>query len=198
MRTRLVTSGHSPDRGRPDHRRSDRRRSGRGQSLVEFALVAPIFFLLLFAVIELALIMGGQNGLVASARELARYAAPFRVGSSTDATAVCNSAANPDRGLTQQLDGFMAGQIPGYTEDGWSPGERTVTYSWHPNADGTYYVQLEIHIVYHHSLYVPLVGAFLDQLDGLADSKFRLDATETMRIENEGLGNTYGDVTCNV
>ncbi|HET8785645.1 MAG TPA: TadE family protein [Candidatus Limnocylindrales bacterium] len=169
-----------------------------GQSLAEFALVAPIFFLMLFAVIELALIMGGQNGLVASARELARYAATFRVASATDATAVCNLASNPDRGFTQQLNGFMSAQMPGYSASNWSTGERTVTYSWHPNADGTYFVQLEIHVIYHHPLYVPLVGAFLDQLDGSGDGKFRLDATETMRIENDGLANTYGDVSCNV
>lgn len=174
------------------------RPSDRGQSLVEFALVAPIFFLMLFAVIELALIMGGQNGLVASARELARYAAPFRVGSATDATAVCNNANDPDRGFTQQLNGFMSAQIPGYSPANWSSGDRTVTYSWHPNADGTYYVQLAIHVRYHHPLYVPLVGGLLDGFDGVSDGKWELDATETMRIENEGLANTYADVSCNV
>ena len=164
--------------------------------MTEFALVAPIFFLLLFGVIELALLMGGQNGLVASARELARYAAPFRVATDVDATAVCNNKADPDRGLTQQLNGFMRAKLIGYIPGNTT--SRTVTYSWHPNADGTYFVQLEIHIIYKHQLHVPLVGNFIDGLDGTSDDKYRLDAVETMRIENLGLTTSYADVTCTV
>ena len=164
--------------------------------MAEFALIAPIFFLLLFGVIELALLMGGQNGLVSSARELARYAAPFRVATNVDATAVCANAGNPDHGLTQQLNTFMSRAIPGYI-----PGNtvsRTVTYSWGNNADSTHYVELQIHIVYGFPLHVPFIGAVLDRFDGTADNKFRLDATETMRIENLGLANTYLPVNCNV
>ncbi len=173
------------------------RERSRGQAMTEFALVAPIFFLLLFGVIELALLMGGQNGLVASARELARYAAPFRVATSADATAVCANKADPNRGLTQQLDGFMRTKLIGYIPGNTT--SRTVTYSWHPNADGTtYYVQLEIHIVYKHQLHVPLVGNLIDGLDGTSDDKYALDAVETMRIENLVLDNTYADVTCTV
>ena len=173
----------------------------RGQAMAEFAIVAPIFFLLLFGVIEFGLIMGGQNGLVASARELARYAAPFRVATNADATAVCNNAANPDHGLTQQLNGFMRKAIPGYNTSNWGPGDRTVTYSWHNNPDGTYYVQLLIHITYRYSLHVPLISAILDRIDNdpaNPDSKFTLDATESMRIENLALTTTYSSVTCNV
>ena len=32
--------------------------------MVEFALVAPVFFLLLFSIIELGIVFGTQNGLV--------------------------------------------------------------------------------------------------------------------------------------
>jgi Flp pilus assembly protein TadG len=173
----------------------------RGQAMAEFALVAPIFFLLLFGVIQLGLIMGGQNGLVSSARELARYAAPFRVATDTDATAVCANAANADHGLTPQLDRFMRKAIPGYSTSSWGAGDRTVTYSWHDNPDGTHYVQLEIHLVYRYQLYVPLLSAIIDRLDGdpaNPDNKYRLDATETMRIENLGLSSNYPSVTCNV
>jgi Flp pilus assembly protein TadG len=164
--------------------------------MAEFALVAPLFFLLLFGVIELALLMGGQNGLVASARELARYAAPFRVATNADATAVCANAANPDHGLTQQLNTFMSRAIPGYIAG--NTVSRTVTYSWGTNADSTHYVELQIHIVYGFPLHVPLLSAILDRIDGTADDRVRLDATETMRIENLGLANTYASVNCNV
>jgi len=165
--------------------------------MAEFALIAPIFFLLLFGVIELALLMGGQNGLVASARELARYAAPFRVATAADATAVCNNAANPDHGFTPQLNGFMSRAIPGYIAG--NTVSRTVTYTWGTNADNTtHYVELQIHIVYGFPLHVPFISAVLDRFDGVADDRFKLDATETMRIENLGLTSTYSPVSCNV
>ena len=175
-----------------------RRRQSSGQAMAEFALVAPIFFLLAFSVIEIALLMGGQNGLVASARELARYAAPFRVATNADATAVCNNAANPDRGFTQQLNAFMARSIPGYLAA--NTVARTVTYTWanNPDTPTTYYVQLQIHIEYGFPLHVPLVGNLIDAFDGSSDGKFKLDATETMRIENEGLTSTYSAVSCSV
>jgi TadE-like protein. len=162
--------------------------------MAEFALVAPIFFLLVFAVIEFGLLFGGQNGLVASARELARYAAPFRVKTAVDATNVC-----ADTRLGQQLTKVMRASIPGFGAT--NMGTRQVTYSWHANPNGTYYVQLEIHVSYHFPLHVPLVGILIDGADGVKiagkdDGKFLLDATEQMRIENEDLTSTYPNVTC--
>jgi hypothetical protein len=78
-------------------------------------------------------------------------------------------------------------------------GLRQVTYSCHHNADRTpYYVQLTIHISYHFPLHVPLVGNLIDGADGLSDSKYLLDASESMRIENEDLPAGYSDVTCTI
>jgi len=48
------------------------RRGQRGQAMVEFALVAPIFFLLLFAVIDFGRYVYTANGLNEAAREAAR------------------------------------------------------------------------------------------------------------------------------
>jgi Flp pilus assembly protein TadG len=184
-----------PPRRTPD--RSPRRPNrARGQAMAEFAMVAPIFFLLLFSIIELGILFGGQNGLVSSARELARYAAPFRVATNTDATNVCANAADPNHGLSQQLTGFLRQALPGYAAA--NVASRTVTYSWHPNPDGTYYVELEIRVAYRYPLYVPLVGGIIDRFDGVTDGKFMLDATEQMRIENEGLANTYSNVSCTI
>jgi Flp pilus assembly protein TadG len=175
--------------------RFTRRRSApgdRGQALTEFALVAPIFFLLVFAVIELGILFGGQNGLVSSARELARYAAPYRVKTAVDATAVCS-----DTRLSTTLTRWMAGSIPGYTAG--NVGVRQVTYSWIANPDNvTYHVQLEIHVSYRFPLHVPLVGGLLDGADGVSDNRFLLDAREQMRIENEDLTATFSPVTCNI
>src|SRR5262245_56884612 len=110
-----------------------RRRGSRGQAMVEFALVAPIFFLLVFSVIQFGILFGGQNGLVAATRELARYAAPYRVKTATDATNVCN-----DTRLSKQLTAWLSSSIPGYKSTNVE--QRQVQYSWLTNPDGTYYV----------------------------------------------------------
>ena len=172
-------------------------KGARGQALTEFALVAPIFFLLVFGIIELGILFGGQNGLVASARELARYAAPYRVKTDVDANNVC-----ADTRLGTQLTGFLKRSIPGYVST--NVALRQVIYSWHPNPapttgqPQTYYVQLQIWIKYKFPLHVPLVGGLLDGFDGTSDNKFLLDAKEQMRIENGTLTTSYGDVTCNI
>jgi Flp pilus assembly protein TadG len=151
----------------------------KGQAMTEFALVAPVFFLLIFSVIELGILFGGQNGLVGAARELARYAAPYRVKTVVDATQVC-----ADTRLGTQLTNALKQDVVGYSAV--NMGVRSITYSWHPNADGTtYYVQLEVDISYHFPLHVPLVGNLIDRGDGISDNKLLLDAKEQMRIENE-------------
>ena len=94
-----------------------------GQALVEFALVAPIFFLMVFSIIELGILFGGQNGLVGATREEARYTAPYRVKTAVDATNVC-----ADTRLGTQLTGFLRRSIPGYVAA--NVGSRQVTYSW--------------------------------------------------------------------
>jgi TadE-like protein len=180
-------------------KRGGRNKHG-GQALVEFALVAPIFFLLVFSIIEFGILFGGQNGLVASARELARYAAPFRVKTQVDANNVC-----ADTRLGTQLSGFLRKNIPGYISSNIET--RQVTYSWGPNPvisgqPQTYYVQLQIHVAYHFQLHVPLVGNLIDGFDpGTTwdnDNRLLLEATETMRIENEDLTATYPAVTCTI
>lgn len=161
------------------------KRRSRGQAIAEFALVAPVFFLLVFGVIEMGIMFGGQNGLVASARELARYAAPYRVKTDTDASNVC-----ADTRLGTQLTKNLQNRIPGYSSANVEA--RQVTYSWHLNADNTtYYVQLQIHVSYHFPLHVPLVGNIIDGFDGLNDNRFLLDAQEQMRIENEDIDANY-------
>jgi hypothetical protein len=58
-----------------------RRRSSRGQALTEFALVFPIFMLLLMAIIVLGLMVFNNQQLENAAREAARYAAVHSTGS---------------------------------------------------------------------------------------------------------------------
>lgn len=50
-----------------------RRRRGRGQALVEFALVIPIFLLLIFGLVDLGRAVFANNSLAEAARDGARY-----------------------------------------------------------------------------------------------------------------------------
>ena len=159
-----------------------------GQALVEFALVIPIFLLIVFAIIEGGLLFSGQSSLVSAVRETARYAAPYRVVDSAGANNTCPTVAQKviDQLGTNPLTTDPAVTIP------------TITYTWKPNdiLDGNYYVTVRVKVDYKFPLYVPLVGNILDGLDGVSDNKLRLSAQEEMRVENDPLASSDSTVTC--
>lgn len=88
------------------------RQRSRGQSLVEFALVFPVFMLLLAGMIQFGVILWGQNTLNQVARDTGRYAATLNCS----ATAVTNAQGRFGTLLTQ------AGGP-------WQGGTATVTYT---------------------------------------------------------------------
>jgi Flp pilus assembly protein TadG len=160
------------------------RRGAGGQSLAEFALVAPIFFLLVFGVIQVGLVMAAQNGLVDGVREAARRAATYRINEgSFDATvfpSICGS-------IEGELDARLANRVIGY-----APGNVTsqITYEWKPNpSTGQYFLVARVDATYANPLYVPLVSIFLDRSDGVDDDPdvLSLVASEQMRVENPSL-----------
>jgi len=170
--------------------RSARRRSG-GQALTEFALIAPILFLMLFGVIQLGLLFAGQNGLVSGVRDAARRAVTWRINDASvnDPSiygVVCTAVRDE---LVSELEGA---QLPAFDE---ARLHTTITYRWeaNPGYGGTdptaeeYFLYVEIDAAYDHPLYVPLVGWFFDVLDGSGDGAFTLSASEQMRVENPSL-----------
>jgi hypothetical protein len=179
--------------------RSARRLSGGGQALTEFAMVAPILFLLLFSVLQLGLLFAGQNGLVNGVREAARRAVTWRVNDASvndpSIYGVVCSAVRAE--LVSELAG---GQLPAFDETRLSV---SISYHWeaNPGTAGTgptpgptadpsaeqFFLYVEIDAAYDHALYVPLVGLFFDALDGSGDGAFTLTASEQMRIENPPL-----------
>jgi Flp pilus assembly protein TadG len=76
------------------NRRSDQRRNG--QALVEFALVIPIFILVLFGLIDMGRAVYANHTLAQATREAARLAATqaYWVGNPSAET-TCNTAAGP-------------------------------------------------------------------------------------------------------
>lgn len=160
----------------------DPRRRQRGQSLAEFALVAPIFFLLLFGVIQLGLVMASQNGLVDGVRNAARRAATYRINEAsfdvTVWTSICDAIAD-------DLDAQLSKRVIGYAPSRVNP---TITYEWKQDSvSGDYFLVAHVSATYANPLYVPLVGYFLDSSDGTVDDSLTLEASEQMRVENPAL-----------
>jgi TadE-like protein len=144
-----------------------------GQALPEFALVAPLFFILVFGVIQMGILFGGQIGLTNTAREVARYASVVPAGQ-TLAT------------IQAQADPVLRRSIPAF-----NLGARTVNvdYCWYTNPTNpvTYSQKVIITIRYGHTLFVPLVGALIDRIDGVADNRFTTTAREEMKVEAQPL-----------
>ena len=157
-----------------------------GQALVEFALIAPIFFLILFGIIQLGLVFAGQNGLTNAVRETARYAVPYRVVDSTGASITCST-------VLSKLTDILGGEVIGYDPTNEVP---VVTYTWKQDVNDLWYVAVKVKVDYKFPLYVPLVGNFLDGMDGVSDSKLRMSAQEEMRVENDPLSSSDTTVTC--
>lgn len=159
------------------------RTDGKGQALAEFALVAPILFLLMFAVIQLGLLFGAQNGLVNGLRETARRASTFRVNVESFVDPVLTTVIC-DR-IQTELVTQLREAMPGYA--GPTHLTRTITYRWtgNPDSGSTYFLSIDISATYKHPLYVPLIAWFLDGVDGTpGDGNLTLNAREQMRIEN--------------
>jgi Flp pilus assembly protein TadG len=165
-----------------DIARRIRRRRQRGQSLAEFAITAPIFFLLVFGVIQLGLIFGAQNGLVNGVREAARRAATYRINDgSFDATVWGSICSTIEAEVTQLGDRT----IPAYDDTRIHP---VVAYEWVPNPEANeWFLVAHVSATYDHPLYVPLVSFLLDGGDGTNDGVLTLSASEQMRVENPAL-----------
>ncbi|MBI3750507.1 MAG: pilus assembly protein [Chloroflexi bacterium] len=168
-----------------------RRQDSRGQALTEFALVAPILFLLLFGVLELGLLFGAHNGLVAGVRETARRAATYRVNDASflDPSAqafICGAIAD-ELNTQMQRDPLLDPArltLPSAS--------RSISYEWEANpgsdtSTSRYFLYVKIDVLYPYPLYIPLVGNLVDGLDGSFDGALTLRASEEMRIENPSL-----------
>lgn len=154
-----------------------RRRADRGQALAEFALVAPILFLLLFGVIQLGLIMASQNGLVNGVRDATRKAATYRVNELS-----FDSMASLCGDVNDQLESELSASIPAFAATRLTT---SISYEWQTEPDGVhYFVLAHISATYDNPIYVPFVGVVLHPSD---PATLPLGASEQMRIENPAL-----------
>ena len=158
--------------------RHSKRTAHRGQAMAEFALILPIALLVLFGIIQFGFLFASQIGFVNALRETVRYGSTSPVN---DATTAGITKGNICTHLTTVALEAMPGYEPGFV------GPSSVSFESYTDPHGgtpTYSVRLTVYAEYRHRLLVPLVNVILDGVDGTSDGRFRLAATETMRVEN--------------
>ena len=157
--------------------RPTRRRAERGQALTEFALIAPLFFLMLFGIIQFGFLLAGQIALNNAVRETARYA--VTIG---NATAAAVRTELVTRQLPKAIPGFRSGNLVN--------GSTTVNYCYYTNPNNvpgsfpSYSLKVIVTATYRHPLFIPLVGNVVDGLDGTSDGSLTATAREEMRVES--------------
>jgi len=153
--------------------------------MAEFALILPIALLIMFGIIQFGFLFASQIGMVNALRETARFASTSAVSDAATANANADNVCDYLLGAGSYAGAGALNKMPGY-ESAFA-GPATVTYTSYTDPHGgtpTYSVRLTVYAEYRHLLLVPLVNALLDGLDGAGDGRFRLGATETMRVEN--------------
>ncbi len=153
----------------------------RGQAMVEFALIAPLFFLLIFGVIQFGIIFGGQIALGNAAREVTRYASTV-------------APNQPIATIRTQAAGVLQRGIPAY--NGSSVVNASYCYYPNPTTPVTYSWKVIVTISYAHSLFVPIAGAVVDRFDGVADNRFTTNVREEMRVETQPMKTAPSGTAC--
>lgn len=141
--------------------------------MTEFALIALPLFLILFGIIQLGFLFGGQNGLTNAAREAARYGStlptPDAVVAAGNKALVLNQLTSVN--LPQYIPGFLSSKVT------LGSGNTEVIYCKKAIAS-EFSIHVRVRVVYRHPLFVPLVGRFFSSND-----EWSLGATEDMRVE---------------
>lgn len=147
-----------------------------GQAIVEFAVSALVILLLLLAILQFALLYNAQIGVSNGVRDTTRFGSQLKAN--TDATALAAAT---------QTFAFLSTSIGTYV----TPYSATSLGSaseacFEPYTDpaGQSAVRVRVTAVYLHNLVVPLIGAFLDGLDGTLDGRFAMTSDLEMRVDN--------------
>ena len=110
----LPEAGQGTRAGRRKHRRA------RGAALVEFALLAPLFFAIVFGIVDFGVAYNDWISLRQGAREGARQAVTGRVGSDTSCSIQPGSPAFPANSEVNQLVCLVKNRL------GLPPGDTSV------------------------------------------------------------------------
>jgi len=113
-----------------------------GQAMVEFAMAATVFLLLMFAIIELAMVVYSYNTISHAARECVRYA-------------IVHSPTGPDPSSTSQIQKVtvLYADLPAPNQ--LLPGDVSVTFPADPNLPSEQDAQCTVSLNY--SLRIPFL-----------------------------------------
>jgi hypothetical protein len=170
----------------------DRKRA-RGQSLVEFAIVFPVLFVLLGGVIQFGLIFWAQNTLTQVVHDAGRWA-------STQQTKPCDGGATAVVAQTDEIArhsgllGYSAGQWSSSVPYGFTPAPREgLEISWPISTDVPGLVNTDcpadssainwvVNIRAHHvvPMFFPFIGGFIPSCNSTgcslaAEAQFRME-----------------------
>jgi hypothetical protein len=140
--------------------------------------------LVLVAIIQFAFILAAQIGVTNAVREAARTGSitvPTTTETQAETTAgkVYSLLTNPDDGLLKRnVFAFSAANI---VTSG--PLHTWVCYR-EVLQSGAYSVFIKVDAGYRHPIFIPLLDALLDGIDGVVDGGLRIGASQEMRVEN--------------
>lgn len=155
-----------------------------GQSLVEFALIAPLLFALMFILVELGIVFSIYVGLTNSAREAARVGVSFQYEAPSGATTT-PAYTDIDTQREAQMDGALRATLNPiivYSDlNQLNPASGTrYSYSPNPPQPGNVYRYGDLVVVtlrYNHGLFFNLLGP----------RSINIQSSSTMRLEPGGL-----------
>jgi Flp pilus assembly protein TadG len=113
-----------------------------GQAMVEFAMAATVFLLLVFAIIELGLVVYSYNTISHAARECVRYA-------------IVHSPTGPDPSTTSQIQKVTVLYADLPSPNQLVPGDVSVTFPADPNLPSEQDAQCTVSLNY--SLRIPFL-----------------------------------------
>jgi Flp pilus assembly protein TadG len=142
-----------------------RRHRESGQSLAEFALVFPILFLVLAAIIQFGLIFWTQNTLTQIARDTGRYASTQQI---------CDNAAARADILDNAKSIAASSSLFGYNGSWTSPANVDVDWTGAPCPPVGNQQVAFVHITIHHT--APVFFTFLPVSGDLTtEAEFRME-----------------------
>ena len=169
------------------------RDGAKGQALVELAFVVPIAVLLLVAAAQFGLIFERQIGIENAARDAARRAAAIPTNDS-------NVAANVDTATTGAMAILKTLLM---NAQGYDPAQATRSICYSTSADvsgtcgtcpappalgtdpsGSAQVQVTVTVRYKHPLFLPLISAMIDPIDGVTDNALAVSWASTFKVQN--------------
>jgi len=150
--------------------RRQRKNGEKGQALVEFALLVPIFLILLFAIVDFGMGFHSWITVTNSAREGARVGAvhpPLNVASSP-----CNGKASLEQCIEDRV-----------RETAGLPDQDTKMFVYITNAQGQSGESVVVKVDYGYDLITPLAGLVQFVSGDVIGPTLNLSSTADMRLE---------------